>query len=731
MQPVRLESRVTEVEVFRSGARVVRRAPLPEGPWPGEVVVDGLPLALEDGTVRVSVSGTAGDRLPWPGDARVELVLPPEGEALLTKDDAELLALGDEVKRLEGRLALVGKEEARLEKVRPVLAPPFANRPPRPAPAAAWRGTLDWLARRRGELLEERLTVADELREARERLGRVGRRIHDERARRDARADGLSKAVAVRLRDGGGEASGEVVVEYQVPGAFWAPSYVVRVSPHGQGASLALRALVAQRSGESWDGVRLSLSTADRYREGDLPDLPSLRIGRRQDDARRSGWRPLPEGYDGLFAGFDAALGSRPRPPLQPQPKTEASRRAETRDERSAEEHPAFQALAPLPPTPPPSPVVPAPSPAPGVPIVAAASAPQAPTAAASSGAGLLGGLRSHVQGPDLGIDRSLLRRRTDQTNAGQGAAEEAEVPPGSVGLEVAPGTLHYADLSLSPWDAAPGERGRLRPRPPIDRLATLAPADRQRAAKRLQEAERKAEDLGSAVSALPQLARPVSEGAEAFDARYAAEGLVDVPSDGRPHLVGLLAREAKLRTLYVAVPREGTDVVRVAVLPNPLRVPLLAGPADVYLGDELLVTTPLASVPAGGEVTLGLGVEESIKVARNVRFTEESHGVLGGGLTLDHRVTIEVASRLAEEVDVEVRDRVPVKLQDDRSVEIVATDVSPAWSELEQKGAPVRGGRKWTFSLAPGASKKLAFRYLVKIDARDELVGGNRREKG
>ena len=61
----------------------------------------------------------------------------------------------------------------------------------------------------------------------------------------------------------------------------------------------------------------------------------------------------------------------------------------------------------------------------------------------------------------------------------------------------------------------------------------------------------------------------------------------------------------------------------------------LLAGPADVYLEDEFLVTSPIRTVPAGAKLTVGLGVEEGLKVARNTHYDEVSKGGCFGVLTL------------------------------------------------------------------------------------------------
>lgn len=104
----------------------------------------------------------------------------------------------------------------------------------------------------------------------------------------------------------------EVELEYHVPGATWAPVYQLRLDGRSGAGTLVLRACVAQRVGEDWSGVRLGLSTADLLRRADLPELRSLRIGRRQEEPAHLSWREPPAGLDDLFAGYDAAAVAAP-----------------------------------------------------------------------------------------------------------------------------------------------------------------------------------------------------------------------------------------------------------------------------------------------------------------------------------------------------------------------------------------------------------------------------------
>lgn len=93
-----------------------------------------------------------------------------------------------------------------------------------------------------------------------------------------------------------------VEVEYFMEAARWVPTYTLRLD--GGVAALTLGALVAQATGEAWDGVALQFSTADLNRDATLPEVTSWRLGRAQAE-RKPAFRPLPKDLHELFGGHD------------------------------------------------------------------------------------------------------------------------------------------------------------------------------------------------------------------------------------------------------------------------------------------------------------------------------------------------------------------------------------------------------------------------------------------
>lgn len=224
-------------------------------------------------------------------------------------------------------------------------------------------------------------------------------------------------------------------------------------------------------------------------------------------------------------------------------------------------------------------------------------------------------------------------------------------------------------------------------------------------------------------------VARDVRQTRGLFDHQFSAEGGIDVPGSAQAHRVYLLARGTACAMRFCCVACEDDRVFREVELPNPLNAPLLPGPVDVFVEGALLSTTELGAYDRGGTLRIGLGVEERLRVARNVRVSEESKGMLGTSRAVHHRVGCEVASSLPAEVQVEVIERVPVTA--DKEITVVIDKAEPRPEDYDQKsrGQPVKGGKLFRLAVKPGGKAELALDYTITLPAGSELVGGNRRE--
>ncbi|HEY0255167.1 MAG TPA: DUF4139 domain-containing protein, partial [Kofleriaceae bacterium] len=666
------------VVVFARGAVVRRIAQLPVPD--ARVRLAGLPLAVIDDTVRVEISG--------PATATAVRV----AEDVVAEVDAEE---SEQLRAARRRVALAETDATRIGQAldrlvnSPLVADDPSDDPPAPwANVVAARRELIALRSARETALSEQFSVArrevDEAHRAYEIAVENDARTGTARA---AKLHEPRKYVELELAIG---SPGAVTVhlEYQVRAARWAPSYVAKLD--GEKVTFELRAVVAQATGEAWTGVAMKLSTAEPTQWAELPELHAQKIGRRQSEPAKKGFKPPPTGAEELYRDYARSFPQRSTQfdadDHTPAPDMPSDVRQQVWDDESS-------------------------AAASGKPMPVAPPMPQAAPRAKS--AGLLGGIADGIasfSSRDIAPSASMPAPGGAFGGRGGGGemAKKKSAPPAPPAEPVP--RLDYAQLVMAP----PGSTSR----------------------GRLIAAPRKRSSYG-ATGTVDQLALPPGHHAEwqhVYDYAFVTDGAVDVAADGAWHGIAITTKQGSAKLRHVAVPREQADVFRVATIANPLEGPLLPGPIDVYDRGQFLVTSEVDYTPPRGEVEVGLGVDAQVKIARNVEFHEEATGMLRGALRLIHAVSIDVENLGTRPVEVEVRERIPVARDGDDDVEITTTKIDPAWERwTPDPNAPsaqrLRGAYRWRVAVPPSQKKTLRATYEIKIAGKQELVGGNRRE--
>ncbi|UGQ14732.1 DUF4139 domain-containing protein [Yinghuangia sp. ASG 101] len=703
------------VVVYARGAVCTRRATLalPAG-HRGElrVRIGDVPLSAYVRSLRGSVvTGPEGLRV---ADVRPQLeaaVVEPEGgpELLRAVRDADAA-----VNRLRVRRQRLSLQIDTTAKLRAVPAKPRRDDPyPRPAAVEPVLALADFIAERL-VVLHTRLRALDD---------EIDLAVHDAEVARNRLNEASSSlqpketpttGVAVLTLDlpGGAPAEPTHVVldlDYQVPSARWVPQYQLRLDGAMAGGTLVMRAAVAQRTGEDWAGVRLGLSTADLERRTDLPELRSLRIGRRQSAPSASGWREPPSGLAELFGDYDAGvvkrddLRRRVRAAVPPPPAAMVAAEAVFEEDATPvdvdwmgdEQYRGGPELR---------------MPVPPAPLVAGSAPPAGPSAPSGAAAPL----------PRMARARSRPGGRRSADGAGYGGAPTPQATPAPVSAGGAPEPeqpslgdqlLDYAGLVLDGPEVA-ASRGRLRAG---GGESPLAQTYRQRA-----------EEVGRLP--LPAHAAHVRESAGSYDYRFDVAAPADVEADGGWHTVPVCSVDVGLEPEFVCVPSVDEAVFGTVHVTNASPYALLAGPADVSVGGEFVMTVPLPTLAPGQRQRVGVGVVESVQVARRTHMRESTAGLRGQTTVLDHRVEIDVANHLGREIAVEVRERIPVS--DEKDVRIDEHKADPAWEtdEAPRDGRVVRGARVWRLRLPANSTRTLVGRYEIRIPGGKAVIGGNRR---
>ncbi|HMN74148.1 MAG TPA: mucoidy inhibitor MuiA family protein, partial [Rhodoblastus sp.] len=266
---IEARSRIESVTVYPDAALVTRvmEVDLPAGA--SNVVLRGLPMALDPASMRVSGEGSAAI-----GIGAVEARLAPADTKADTAIEARLKGLRSD---REGWQTTIDALTVKSDMIKHFAqsSPEKLSAESKPLDIGQWNNAFDTV----GAAFAK---VGDDLRAARARAREIDEEIKAaEAARPRQQAKPPLRDVTIAL-DAAAATKAKLAVAYRVSGASWRPAYDAKLDTGGAGRKPALdlvrRAQVYQRTGEDWSDVTLAVSTTRALRGAQAPDVQPERI---------------------------------------------------------------------------------------------------------------------------------------------------------------------------------------------------------------------------------------------------------------------------------------------------------------------------------------------------------------------------------------------------------------------------------------------------------------------
>ncbi|KIX77998.1 hypothetical protein SF23_09275 [Streptomyces sp. MBRL 10] len=214
-------------------------------------------------------------------------------------------------------------------------------------------------------------------------------------------------------------------------------------------------------------------------------------------------------------------------------------------------------------------------------------------------------------------------------------------------------------------------------------------------------------------------------ESAGSFDHRFDAAARADIPSDGTWHTVTVAEIPVGLRTEYLCVPSVEPVVYATLVLSNATDRALLAGPVEVSVDGDFLLTAALPTLAPGGVSRVGLA-----RPRRPRHPPDQPAGVDRGPAQQHHRAgppRPRGAGQPAREARHRRGPRAGARhLRDGRPHRGAGRLDDARARRRPEHHTP--GTRLWRVDLPAGGTTALEGRYEIRIPAGKALVGGNRR---
>jgi uncharacterized protein (TIGR02231 family) len=219
--------------------------------------------------------------------------------------------------------------------------------------------------------------------------------------------------------------------------------------------------------------------------------------------------------------------------------------------------------------------------------------------------------------------------------------------------------------------------------------------------------------------AALPEAKVPVAVPGQSESGAglvYTVARPLAVPGDGDPHKTLVAQFDANAKLDYLTVPVLAAEAYLRATVTNG-QLLLLPGQARIFHGPQFAGETHLESVAPGEEFEVQLGVDDQIKVERELRRRTTSKAVLGSTRTIDIAYEITVENHRDRKVTVSVHDHLPVSTDGD--IKVKPRETSPAPDSTDDLGELT-----WTLALPPGESAAIRHRFTVEHPAQATIAG-------
>jgi len=186
----------------------------------------------------------------------------------------------------------------------------------------------------------------------------------------------------------------------------------------------------------------------------------------------------------------------------------------------------------------------------------------------------------------------------------------------------------------------------------------------------------------------------------------------VTIEAHGRPYWVPVSVTKGAGEVSLVSVPSLSPHVYRVARFDNPAPHPLPAAPVSLIVNGALIGQRSLPYTGIGAPLELSLGVEEGLKVARELEeVDEETSGLINRDRELLRRFKVTLLSASDKAQRVELIERLPISEVSALKVQLNSKLTTEGFKRDKQ-----RGFLTWSLKLKALEERQVRYAYQLTL---------------
>lgn len=197
----------------------------------------------------------------------------------------------------------------------------------------------------------------------------------------------------------------------------------------------------------------------------------------------------------------------------------------------------------------------------------------------------------------------------------------------------------------------------------------------------------------------------------------FAIDGNNNIPGDGAFHKITIFNDDYPSQLQYIAVPKLVSFAYLQAVVTNPTdSVTLLPGQANIFRDNRFVGTTPLENIAPGQEFRLNLGIDEGLKLSRDLIERKVDKQLIGGQRRITYAYRLGVTNLRDQEAILTLTEQLPVSRNEQIKVRLNRTSPQIQMGEM--------GVLEWLLPLEPNGKQELSYQFTVEHSPALTIVG-------
>jgi uncharacterized protein (TIGR02231 family) len=220
-----------------------------------------------------------------------------------------------------------------------------------------------------------------------------------------------------------------------------------------------------------------------------------------------------------------------------------------------------------------------------------------------------------------------------------------------------------------------------------------------------------------AAMAAFERTEQPIEYTAETVVAEVSQQGSVvtfqlgdggNIPSDGNPHKVTIFNDNFPCQFEYMAMPRLVSFAYLQAKAKNrPDGATLLPGKANIFRDDVFVGTSNLENTAPGQELKLNLGIDERIKIDRELSERQVDKTFLAGNRRITYAYRLSVTNLLNAPTHIQINDQIPHSRTEQIKIKLIKITPQIQPGEL--------GRLVWELDLSPDRQTEIYYQFSIE----------------